>query len=1815
MRARLSLYLAPLAVLVALAAALVAPLPAFGQADGDVPQPQRPAPICEGHVYADVVALDQVYYWNRLGAFEPQGMVYALERDVVNPAFNQTTCTGPLPSQGQAILRRDRRPRPLVLRANVGDCLHIKFSNWLATPFRHNDQPHTRAASIHVAGMQYVTSQADSGLNVGLNGAGGVIPPGGVTNYTLYAQEQGTYLMYSGGAMVGGEGEGGSIFAGLFGAVNVQPRGSKWYRSQVTELDLRRTFGLSGSAFPVINYEKKYTAATAPYCGATGLPILNMLGAGNKIVHSDLTAIITGPNADGSWSSAPPPSGPFNPVSNIYPDRNRPYREFTIIFHDEVAAVQAFPAFYDEVLQHTLHSVRDAFAINYGTGGAGAEIFANRLSVGPMWNCVECLYEEFFLTSWAVGDPAMVVDIPANSNLVHVGTATPCTSGDIKDGANCVPAFPGRQATRALYPDDPSNVYHSYLNDNVKFRNLHAGIEDHHIFHLHAHQWLHSPESDKAAYHDSQAIGQGSSFTYEITYGGSGNRNSTVGDSIFHCHFYPHFAQGMWGLWRVHDVLELGTKLDAAGKPVHSVVGASTTVNTTRALPDGEILVGTPIPAIVPIPGEAMAPIPAPITLVNGNINWPAVPAVNPGYPFFVPAEVSHRPPHPPLDTLWDGGLPRHVVQDGLVGLEEHDRLSFDKHVDEIEPLWIPEAGTPVEDVAMNFHAAGSHPTRTPSGAVANFQVNQGGRVRGAPFADPCLTDAGVPIPVTKTYKGAVSQMDIVINKEGWHYPQQRLITLWEDVAPTLDASRPPQPFFFRANSGECIEFQHVDLVPKTWELDDYQVRTPTDIIGQHIHLVKFDVLASDGGGNGFNYEDGTFSGEEVQARIAAIRLKNKCADGDVTPHGVWNPECPMPQDHPFFKREGVDANCDGKDDWFGAQTTVQRWWADPVKDNSGVDRTLRTVFTHDHFGPSTHQQAGLYAGLIIEPKDSSWFENESNTPLNTRDDGGPTTWQARIITNGDDFREFGLEFADFQLAYWAGGKYPSAGKDQRQLVCPGGHYEGYTDPDASINPPNREEVGPPSLYVKADHCPVNACDLDGSQFYAGGLPVPLPCPEAVSAADPGTGVVNYRSEPIALRVRDPLTNGQAAGDPGDLSFAYESRTDRADWLLNSIDSPMIPYPQLTGGLVDGDPFTPLMRAYEDDKVKVRVLVGAHEEEHGFSFNGVKWLHEADDPASGWRASQMMGISEAYNFDIDRVPSLPDGMFADYLYKPSTSEDFQWAGIWGLMRLYRGLTDLPTLPSNPDARGHSETVDAELFDSTKVPIVPNFTTVEGTTVEGSTLAGTSAGRPGYIGPAVQPIQRISCPVGAPLRTYDLVAVAASSALPGGTLVYNTREDAVTYINPPSGECVDGEPAYPGVTKFGPLHDPTAIMFVRRADLTATLPYQLLPNVNPEPLIIRANAGECIEVKLYNALPDSYLDLPGYSGVPMVVDGFNANDIQPSKQVGLHPQLVEYDVRQGDGMNVGMNRFNTGFQQTVAPGQSVTYYWYGGQLGLNFLTGTPELQPIEYGATALSSSDPIKHSMEGAVGAMIIEPRLSTWTVDLIPPYNLPVRSTVKTYAAAWVKPELTDGFREFVTIYQDDINLRFKDWSPVPNVSVYVDPSESGNSAFNYRTEPIWFRMGYTPDTPPNSTRNINNFDQVLLNSFTGTEPETPIFYTPLSTQVRFRVLHPAGDTQAQTFELTGHLWQEEPYAVGPATKVPSESIGYNALSNWQSVRTGVAASNHFNAQIPTAGGAFGVAGDYLYKTYVQWSFNDGMWGLMRVDPTWVQNPALPANQ
>ncbi len=1725
---------------------------------------------CTGYVDADVVALDQAWTWNRYGALEPQGMMYALKSDVL-PLADPDGLPDPgvtyALAAGSVQLRRDKRPRPLVLRVNVGQCLRINFTNLLDNVQRDDEQPATRHASIHAIGLQLVDTILSDGSSVGVNPSGGIVAPGAAVTYLLYAPQEGTYVFHSMGAPVGGEGDAGSISAGLFGAVDVEPAGSEWYRSQVTEDDLSKaTISIDGSGFPRLDYDRNYPLGHR----YAGKPILRMYtGTTNarRLVHSDLTAIITGTKA----GMLPESYGNLYPDTHIYPERREPFREFTIIFHDEVGAVQAFPQFEDRELQHTLHSVRDAFAINYGSGGAGAEILANRLGVGPAHDCPDCKYEEFFLSSWAIGDPAMVVDVPANS---------PCTESDFDQMGpptyNNLPPYPctptpGPKANRAFYPDDPSNVYHSYLNDHVKFRNSHAGSDNHHIFHLHAHQWLHTPKEDKSNYSDSQAIGQGGSFTYEITNGGSGNLNKTPGDSIFHCHFYPHFAQGMWSLWRVHDVLELGTHLDDDGRPS---IGS-------RALPDNEIVRGTPIPGLVPIPVLPMAPVPGPAS-INPATGQPVfATAVNPGYPFFVPGIAGRRAPHPPLDTIHFGGLDRHVVVSGTaIGVES--RLDFSKSLVTMLPNFLAPNGEPVELTAMNFHnnALGYATPRADNLApTKTFRVNTHAQVAGAPLADPCPTGSRM-----RYYKAANIQLDMVINKAGWHFPQARMITLWNDVAPTLAGTRPPEPFFFRANSDECIEFWSTNLVPKDYELDDFQVRTPTDILGQHIHLVKFDVLASDGGGNGWNYEDGTFSPGDVQERINAIRLANHCLPGDFDPH-----RCPRAEKHPFFGTH--TSECSNEEEWLGAQTTVQRWYADEMTTLQGGKRNLRTVFTHDHFGPSTHQQVGLYAGLIVEPKGSVWSHNETGTTLGTNmgtalnQDGGPTSWQAVIKSSTENYREFMLEFGDFFLAYEPGSP-----------KCPT-HALGFADPARAINPPGREDVAPPQLFEKPVTCPVNA---------SYGTPgPPPPCPEAVSADDPGTKTVNYRNEPVALRILDDSGSspqqytGGFLGRGGDLSFAYETRTDRWDPEFNTYPyAPFLskaPYGPLTNpaGLFKGDPYTPLLRTYEGDAVKIRVLVGAHEESHNFTAHGLKWLREPDVPDSGYRNSQGMGISEWFDLEVGRIPALnADGKFADFLYTPGAATESQWDGIWGLIRTYRGpREDLKVLDSfNPDARG--------------TDLAGGYRVTEASTAVGNKPDEADTGRDfssasltkGVIGP-----RPTNCPAHAPLRHYDIEAVAAAEILrndgygANAGLIYNRRPDSVTH--PPF-------PQSHGGTSNGPLRQPDAIMFVFKNDLDYTQGRPLLvPGVRREPLILRARAGECIEIKLNNDIAASYTDLlDGWNSVPMIVEDFNTDQIRTSLEVGLHPQLVAFDVLTSDGTNVGLNPSQLG-TQTVAPGQGVVYYWYAGTI-----TGSTPIA-VEFGGSGLTSSDPIKHSNKGALGALIIEPPSATWTEDLVPETDGSVRLS---RASASVYPSGSPGsdvkFKEFVVVFQDDLNLRFargdyphtnSAFGPaVPNLVTNADPETSGQKAMNYRTEPLWYRAGWSPETSGEDTRNFTQFHLLMENSWVGQDPETQVFEANQGNPVRMRIVHPAGHELPIVFDLHGHIWEEYPILAGSNSTIQ----GSNPVCEWKGVRDGLGASDHFDALLKGgAGGMIGVSGDYLYRDYTPAHLDDGLWGLLRV--------------
>jgi hypothetical protein len=1697
-------------------------------------------------VYAEIAAIDQPFMYNRMGAAQPTGMIFALMSDL----------EGDTTTPGKARLRADKRPRPIVIRANKGNVVIVRLKN-LLTPYDANgivdayfpatqaqypdtvtqsmaevNYPRTRAVGFHAEGMEMGTNISDDGSFNGANPTSLTYPIANVSLghkqtqvYTIIAAEEGAFMLYSTGADFDQNPapRGGQLTSGLFGTLSVQPEMAEWYRSQVTEADLDKAikhweipndnpsvpntiilkssasdpYSLDG-AFPIINYNKK---------DKDSIPILKMYTQTRPhfrtLVHTDLTAIITGPNA-GRFPYAEDDPAFFNVPAS--PDRRQPYREFAIHYHEALYAVQAFPIFYKNIgllptddVTGTLVAGDDSFAINYGTGGIGAEIFANRIKVGPMADCADCAYEEFFLSSWAVGDPATIVDIPANANVNTAGNLIPDTTlqnqflllTDPTKAEAKLDETPVRaKATKVLYPDDPSNVYHSYMNDHVKFRITHAGAGITHVHHQHAHQWLHSPNSDDGHYMDSQTINPGSSYTLEMVYNGSGNLNKTVGDQIFHCHFYPHFAAGMWSMWRVHDVLELGTELDGNNIPKSGA----------RAYPDGEIDKGTAIPGLVPMPTIGMAPMPGKVHIDEGQVVVDDD-TKSPGYPFYIPGIAGSRPPHPPLDfatgTIYNesgdstgvgplnGGLPRNVILKANVAYENHNQFDWTKIIDEIEIIELPEDGTIIEKLAMKEHATRTRPSLTPGGRQASFTLNGQPPVSGAPFANPAVDLYGNPVGVKRTYKAAVIQLDVVLNKKGWHYPQQRMISLWGDVSANISGEKAPEPFFFRANTGEFVEFWHTNLVPQYYELDDYQVRTPTDVIGQHIHLVKFDVTSSDGAANGFNYEDGTLAPDLVTERIDAINNGGKFNKYNYTsgqpittsytnidttltayyPNPIWGP-APKGQN------------------WRGAQTTIQRWYADPLLNNKGEDRTVRTVFTHDHFGPSTHQQIGLYAGLLVEPNKSKWLNpikgdqygvanNGVRRPVNVNgatkhvSDGGPTGWQANIITlnEEDSYREFMLEFQDNQQAYFA---------DSKDTLDPYPHYPGTTTKSFT------DSVTAYTGWMD----PTNAINAPGA-------------PQLISSGGKGTYSVNYRNEPIPLRVSNNGTQPTNLG--GNLAYAFSSSLTRSDASFNTqpvggslIDTNTTfkyPVQPIAAGMNPTDPYTPLFRAYENDKIQVRTLVGAHVTSHFFNIHGAKWFFEPSNKNSGYRSTQNMGLSEHFemNFQLPTTDSTArDSSFTDYLYIPSADMNGLQAGLWGLMRGYDSeQSNIQKLPNNDISDPESEKIGC------------------------------------------------GCPAGATVQEYNVTAINIGQYNNPNGLIYNQR-----YNN----------------------NDATAMVFVRNKDLNK---FKTQADWEVEPLVLRANAGSCVKVNLTNGLLAGF---PVSSGT--YAYGTESVTLNPSSNVGLHAELLSYDVGKSDGSNVGFNSTT----QTPATGKTTTYEWYAGMW-----TEDNKPVPVEFGSVVLTAPDPLEQYVAGLFGALIIEPEGATWKEDANSP------SSANVYDA---NGNLL--FREFVLQFQDNLTVQSVPQGNNPNQYATI------TNAINYKSEPLDSRFGDTTNT----AIQFNSVDVSAATSNTMTNnayPETPHLVAQKGTPIRLRLLHAGGAGTGEIFELHGHNWQEEPYTDD------SKKIGNNEKSQWFGYRDQLGALNSFDLPISSAGGRNEIPGDYLYRSMSNTTFKAGVWGMFSV--------------
>ncbi len=385
-----------------------------------------------------------------------------------------------------------------------------------------------------------------------------------------------------------------------------------------------------------------------------------------------------------------------------------------------------------------------------------------------------------------------------------------------------------------------------------------------------------------------------------------------------------------------------------------------------------------------------------------------------------------------------------------------------------------------------------------------------------------------------------------------------------------------------------------------------------------------------------------------------------------------------------------------------------------------------------------------------------------------------------------------------------------------------------------------------------------------------------------------------------------------------------------------------------------------------------------------------------------------------------------------------------------------------------------------------------------------------------------------CPKGARVRKYHLVALERR-------INYNSFED----------------------------HDPAGLIFVLADEVQDII----AGNKNPEPLVLRANVNECIEITVSNGLPQ---DLPIHTHPEVPVEAF----WPPSSRISLHPQMLQYFVRGSDGATVGFNP-----DQTVAPGETVTYRWYADQpYGV--------INLVDYG-------DLRSHRHHGLWAVLVVEPEGSRW---LHPVTGQPL----KKGAEAVIAPPFLPAIREFVVIMQDGIFILNKDDQQIPDTDNLLiknfpdadgrveldtvppeenepeDAEDQGQKAFNYRAERFRNRLEAHP------------FIQEIFSSGIHGDPATPLFRAYAGDPVTIRLAMPGDKPRNHSFHIHGYKWREQ----NKDANSPAVAVDNAVTANYR---------NNMDL-FYGAGGLDKLTGDYMYRSgVIRWDIQMGMWGIIRV--------------
>jgi hypothetical protein len=396
----------------------------------------------------------------------------------------------------------------------------------------------------------------------------------------------------------------------------------------------------------------------------------------------------------------------------------------------------------------------------------------------------------------------------------------------------------------------------------------------------------------------------------------------------------------------------------------------------------------------------------------------------------------------------------------------------------------------------------------------------------------------------------------------------------------------------------------------------------------------------------------------------------------------------------------------------------------------------------------------------------------------------------------------------------------------------------------------------------------------------------------------------------------------------------------------------------------------------------------------------------------------------------------------------------------------------------------------------------------------------------------------------------------------------------------------------------------------------------------EPLVLRVNAGDCVEVTLRNRLPANASDLPNYNMMRLAnkrnrlhPDGstyFGVNTVRPSSHAGFHTQMLEYDVTLSDGTNVGINPV-----QTIAAGDGVgnnrarTYVFYAGDLAPDEsaprTAGTrpgQQREPIiatdiEFGPVNILSADRVKQPQKGLFGQLVVQARGAQFNNDVgtRTQATVTVRARGQNGVGTTHQQPAVEGqtYRDFALVWQKMMNYRYASGNAVQNESeegpgTPENPPHTILNAANYRAEPTFFRFGIPPlsaagnancspeisaPKPANPADrtcfgSVSNAGSLFSNVLTGgADPQTPVFTATAGQAFRIGLTNPNSSNRAATFQLHGHVWPRDPFlalkrdAAGfplhaAIDNVGSVVIGNNPMQFYLGAQESVIGSAHY---------------------------------------------------